>query len=142
MKYLFSFLFVFIFSVTSYASFTINPNISLGKDVNGNSALEIIPFNLSYSPSPDWKLDSFLNVAYTAPRRQGAFNHHSQGIVLSLEWKPVKFLEKYVPIGTFSDLSFTFTKSFSSEYEGNNNDVSYLQSRPYEKLSMGFNVTF
>jgi len=124
---------------------TFRPEIAIGKDVNGNYALEVIPVKFSWEPVPEWNIKGWLSVNYTKPRSgDGAWDHYSQGILAKIEYKPFKFIEKMIPIGTLDDFTITFTKSFSTTYAGATNPVSYLQpqSNAWERISTGFNIEF
>ena len=127
-----------------FSSMQIRPEVAVGKDVNGNRGLEIIPIRLSYQPFDEWMFKLGYSVNYTQARGSSelmSWNHYSQGIMVKVEYKPLKFIEKLIPIGTLSDFAISFTKSFSSKYDGANNPVSYLIDTPYERLGVGFNIS-
>lgn len=138
-KYVFVVVFLMSFSNTSI---NVRPEIAVGKDVNGNRALEIIPLRTSWTPVPEWAFKLGYSVNYTMARSGGAWNHYSQGIMAKVEYKPLNFLENWIGNNTLNDLTVSFEKSFSSKYDGANNDVSYILSGPYERTGIGFNIVW
>lgn len=139
MKKLITLLFILLIGTMVNASIQVRPEIALGKDVNDNRALEIIPLRVSWNPVPEWYFKGGMSINYTKARSgSGAWNHYSEGIVTKVEWKPVHFIGK----GSIKDLTLSFTKSFSRLYKGAANPVSYINSQPYERVGIGFMMDF
>lgn len=142
-KILYTVLFLPLIYANIFAQNGINirPEVTLGKQVNGNRALEVIPFRMSWRMSPEWRFGFGYSVSYTKSRSgAGVWNHYGQRIPVKVEFKPYKFMSKKVNKFWFEDLTLTFEKNFGQKYSGATNDVDYLITQPYEKVGIGFNL--
>ncbi len=98
---------------------------------------------MSWRMSPEWRFGLGYSVNYTKNRNgRGDWNHYGQRIPVKVEFKPWKFLSKTNKFNEFffQDFTLSFEKNFGRKYSGANNDVSYLNVEPYEKIGVGFNM--
>ncbi len=100
------------------------------------------PIRISWNPIPEWFIKGGASINYTKPRGGGGYNHYSNGLVFKVEYKPFKFIEQLIPIGTLSDFTISFTKSYSNRIDGWTNEVMHLPQSSFERIGMGWNMEF
>jgi hypothetical protein len=125
----------------SFASIRIRPEIVFGKMTNGNNYEELVPIKLSYQPNNEWTIGYGWSLGFEKPRGELAisgYNHRGWKHILSIQFKPIKFLEIIIPDSTITDFAISYRKQIGSLYDGSTLDIGRLDYNDYDEISIGF----